>query len=325
MVRAPFSRALCALVTVVVMLQPTPGAARSDETGRPPPDALPVHLLSLTGEANEEGGGLVGVTLDLDLGAGWRVDGTAAYASALDEGGVDSTRLAFGASHEGERLGMRVGAFGWRDPDVVDAIGGEGAVTLYRGDFWLEVSAEMQRNDFATIAVDREIQLRDQTLSVRARADCDIDGAGIGLRIGVSGERWSLRAGGTDYAWEDAACDFDAPGLERLARSGRAVFSQLAVDLTRTLSATATSWVNRQSVLFDYSADLGVSRTQGLWRLELDYLFARELFLGEDLEVWRLGLGRGLGLQTSLDGYAGRSAGERDEVIFAGLSLTHLF
>lgn len=288
-------------------------------------DGPPIHFVSVLGELNDDGGGAASASVDLGLGPATRLDASVGYASALDENGVDTTRVGLGLAREGERYRARLGAFWWEDPDVLEATGAEASLRLRRERLWFEVDGEWRRNDFASFDADTLVRLRDREILVRARASCSVDGGGLGVRLGLDAGPWSLHVGGMDYAWEDADCAFDAPGLERLARTGRDGFAQLAAGLTDRLANTALGWVNRNAALLDHQWEAGVGRHVGPARVGLDLQRARERFLGEDFDVVSLSVGMELGLRTFLDGYVGWSMGADQEVGFAGLMWTRAF
>jgi hypothetical protein len=281
-------------------------------------------------EAEVDGDGGYGYAIDATWYAGPRtrlfLGGNYADTTA-SVSGLATKGISAGAGRDFGRLSLDAWYDQWQDNDVVTARSVNAALYIPAGDFTLSLLAQLRESDFEPFDASATVALRSgEQVVINAVADCELDDSGLGLALGWQGDRLEGYLRGMQYDYDDVACGFDSPLLERLRRNRPAIFAQFAPRVIGPLAANATSRIGAENALLDYSLGAGLGWDAGARRYGLDYLHQRDYFTGLEAGTlsasvtFRLEAGPDLTLEGgATDGDYGGTAW------FAGIGLRKLF
>ena len=263
-----------ALGAALLLAAPLPASAE---------DAAPRWSLGALVQADDEDGWSVAGSVGYALSPDTRLRLDADAADAVGAGAEYSTtgvglelRHAFGAA------ALAVGVHRWQDPDVVAA--DEWRAELeFRGErLALALLGSYRQSDFEPVVADATVRLRNgRSLPVRARADCDLDDVGYGVRLAWSATTWGAHASARVHDYGDVDCRFDAPGLDALSRARAAEFRQFAARATNALGLGAGTRIGADDALLDRSLAGGAWFQPGRLGVAADYARTRDYFSGE--------------------------------------------
>jgi hypothetical protein len=323
----------CIETVVLVAL----GAALASAARAAEPDVLEdMHLLDAARPA-----WVLTAGAELDGDGGYAVDGSAAFAPrerttfTLHAGHSDTstasdkltaTIVGLDFDQSFEHWGFALSAGYWKDPDLVEAADYGGSVFLKGGGWQLTASAEARASDFNSFTVSGTIPRPNlPPLTVSGEASCNLDGLGIGARLGFTGQRWSGYFSGKSYDYSNFGCRFSSLTVgdikvspDRL-RALNPTFLRLL-----TLRATAAGFVNVRdnTVFLDSSLAAGVSTVRGTRTYAVDYLRSKELLDGLWSNTLTASLTFALSRRTDLEVHVGVfDAEQADTVGFAGVTL----
>jgi hypothetical protein len=243
-------------------------------------DDAPALSVGLKAEVDGEDG--YAFSGDLTWFAGERtqlfVAGNYADTTA-DFSGLSTRGFDVGASHDFGRVAVDAWYNQWQDSDVLTARSLNAALHVEAGAFTVSLLAQARESDFDPFPASATVTLRTgEEITIDAVADCSLDNTGLGLRLAWRGERLDAYASGMSYDYDDVACGFDSPLLDRLRRNRPAVFRQFAPRIIGPLSVNATSRIGAENSLLDSSLGAGLGWDTGPRRYALDVVRQQDYF-----------------------------------------------
>jgi len=225
-----------------------------------PAAAAQSTFATLGAEADQEGGYLVLANVAGGLSGRTTWDfGVMHSETSASRSNLNTMSYDGGVRHDFGRVGLRIGAGVWRDSAIVDTSKLLAAVDFHSDTWSVALEGELRGNDFAPFDVSTTIVRRTgESLTINARADCQIDDAGLGIRLGFSQGAWLFSVSGMSYDYDEADCAFSSAALAVLRRATRDEFVQFADNLTRVLALGAGNRVLAQTSLLDSRIGAGL-------------------------------------------------------------------
>ncbi len=261
-----------------------------------------------------------GARTQLFLGANY--SDTSADFSGLSTRGFD-----VGMGHDFGPVAVDAWYNQWQDSDVVTSRSVNAALRIPAGRFRISLLAQARESDFDPFPASATITLRGgEQVTLNAVADCDLDNTGLGLRLAWRGERLDAYVSGMAYDYDDVACGFDSPALERLRRNRPAIFAQFAPRLVEALSVNASSRIGVENSLLDSSLAAGVGWDAGPRRYALDVYRQKDYLtaLEADTVSGSITFRASLTLDLTLDGGV-TDSDYSGSTWFAGVGMRKLF
>lgn len=275
-------------------------------------------------ELDDEGGYILFGAIGGNVTASTTWDLAALYADTSTDF-YDLVTISYDGSvyHDFGSLGLRFGLGGWSDDEVV-AVDRLSADLDVHGDTWsIALQTELGYSDFETLEINRTITRRDGSqVTIDATADCEVDDLGLGARARMTRGEWTFTVDGMSFDYDDFVCDFDLPALDRLRRSTRDEFMQLADRVTDRLSLGSSRRLLYETSFLDARWGLGVRRDTAVRSYGVYLNRVEEAFFGRVSDTLGGSVGFVLRSGHEIEVHAGvTDLDDADTIVFAGLSL----
>lgn len=238
---------------------------------------------------------------------------------------ADLLRTAYRANlgHDFGSVGLRFGLDGWKDNDLVQTQAATAAVDLHNENWSFAVRTEFRQSDFDPLDIDRTITRRDGSpLTIRGRADCEVDDTGLGARLSYSNADWYFDVSSMGYDYDDFGCEFDFAALDVLRNATRDEFVQLADRTTDLLSLGTGRRLLAETSLLDSHVGTRMSYTRGLHTYRVSYDRVEDVFFGRTAATLTGGVAFLLRSGNELEVYAGVTDSDTyANVVFLGVSV----
>jgi hypothetical protein len=254
-----------------------------------------------------------------DLGAG-HADTSRDFTS------LTTTSYDIGIRHDFGSVALRFGIGGWEDSDLVTTENLAAALDFHGEGWSFALQSEFRDSAFEPFDIDRTIIRRDGTsVTITARADCDVDDTGLGARLRLSNDSWAWTLGGMSYDYDDPECAFNLPGLDFLRRSTQDEFVQFADRLTSLLSYAAGTNLIAENSFLDSRLGTSLSYTGAIRTYSVYFDHLEEAFFGLASDTLSGGMTFPIGKAYELELYVGVTESDAfSNIGFLGLSMLFL-
>jgi hypothetical protein len=278
-------------------------------------------------EVDDESGYLVfaGVGGDFAERTSWDL-GAGHADTSRDFSSFTTTSYDAGIRHDFGTIALRFGIGGWKDSDLVTTEKLAAALDFHGEGWSFALQSEFRDSAFEPFDIDRTIIRRDGTsVTITARADCDIDDVGLGARIRLSNDSWAWTLGGMSYDYDDPECAFNLAALDFLRRSTREEFVQFADRLTAALSYAAGTNLVAENSFLDSRLGTSLSYTGRTRTYSVYYDRLEEAFFGLVSDTLSGGMTFPVGEAYELELYVGVTESDAfSNVAFLGFSMLFL-
>jgi hypothetical protein len=275
-------------------------------------------------EVDDESGYFLYAAVGGNLAARTSWDIAAGHAdTSRDFTSLTTTSYDAGIQHDFGSVALRFGIGGWEDSDLVTTEKLAAALDFHGEGWSFALQSEFRDSSFEPFDIDRTIIRRDgTTVTITARADCDIDDTGLGARLRLSNDSWAWTLGGMSYDYDDFECSFNLPALDFLRTATRDEFVQFADRLTAALSYAAGTNLIAENSFLDSRLATSLSYTGQARTYTVSYDHLEEAFFGLTSDTLSGGMTFPIGRAYELELYAGVTESDAfSNVGFVGLSM----
>jgi hypothetical protein len=275
-------------------------------------------------EADDESGYLLYAAVGGNFAEQTSWDIAAGHAdTSRDFTSLTTTSYDAAIRHDFGSVALRFGIGGWQDSDLVttDKLA---AALDFHGEGWsFALQGEFRDSAFEPFDIDRTITRRDgTTVTITARADCDIDDTGLGARLSLSNDSWAWMLGGMSYDYDDPECAFNLPGLDFLRRSTQDEFVQFADRITSLLSYAAGTNLIAENSFLDSRLGTSVSYSTAIRTYSVYFDHLEEAFFGLTSDTLSGGMTFAVGKAYELELYVGVTESDAfSNIGFLGFSM----